>query len=217
MIYDCAVEEGRIARLLEPYISLDSALLSNISIYIDLLLKWNTRINLTAIRDPEEMVTRHFGESFFAAAKLIERSWSGSIIDLGSGAGFPGLPMAMYAPTAQVTLIESQAKKASFLNEAIRSLQLRNVRVYSGRAEQFPDKAELVAMRAVEKFEKSLPVAAALVKQAGRLALLVGIDQSSAAKTNLQGFEWQDPIRVPEAASRVIVVGTRIVKVEQNT
>ena len=209
------MEEARIARLLEPYVSLDSELLGKTSIYIDILLKWNSRINLTAVRNPEEMVTRHFGESFFAAAKLVDPQWNGAVIDVGSGAGFPGLPVAMYAPAAQVTLIESQVKKASFLNEAIRMLRLRNAQVFAGRAEQSPVTAELVTMRAVEKFEKALSVAAGLVKSEGRLGLLVGSDQVALAKGKLSTIEWQETIEVPESRSRVMLVGTKLVKVEQ--
>src|SRR5262245_318576 len=99
-----AVNINEIAALLRPFVELDPQRLEQISIYIDLLLKWNSRVNLTAVRRPEEMVQRHFGESFFAAARLLRRESEESIIDLGSGAGFPGLPIAMFAPQAEVTL-----------------------------------------------------------------------------------------------------------------
>jgi len=89
MIYDETVDTAVIDRLLEPFARLDSAQLRLTSIYIDLLVKWNARINLTAIRDPQEIVTRHFGESFFAARQLLSRGPWRSVIDLCSGAGFP--------------------------------------------------------------------------------------------------------------------------------
>jgi len=105
------VETAAIARLLEPFIEFDETRLLSISMYIDLLLKWNARINLTAIREPGEIVQRHFGESLFAAKHLLEQKLPQTAIDLGSGAGFPGVPFAMLAPDVQVTLIETKKKK----------------------------------------------------------------------------------------------------------
>ena len=117
------METAAIAQLLQPFIQLDEMRLCAISTYIDLLLKWNARINLTAIRDPNEIVQRHFGESFFAAKYLLAQKRPQTAIDLGSGAGFPGVPFALLAPDVRVTLIESQQKKATFLKELIRVLR----------------------------------------------------------------------------------------------
>ena len=150
------METAAIARLLEPFIELDETRLRAISTYIDLLLKWNARINLTAIREPSEIVQRHFGESLFAAKHLLEQKLPQTAIDLGSGAGFPGVPFAMLAPEVQVTLIESQQKKATFLKELIHVLGLKNAKVFSDRAENFPGTADLVMLRAVERFEQAL-------------------------------------------------------------
>src|SRR4051795_12349591 len=97
----------RIAELLVPFLGpapLADSELSSIRTYIDLLLKWNAKLNLTAIRDPEEIVTRHFGESLFAARHLLDSSASSSAIDVGSGAGFPGLPLQIWAPGLKLTL-----------------------------------------------------------------------------------------------------------------
>src|SRR5665213_2921666 len=112
--------ETRIAALLAPYLGhhpVAPTLYPQLSKYLDLLLKWNARTNLTAIRDPEEIVRRHFGESLFAARHLDPKT--ATLLDLGSGAGFPGLPIALLCPEIQVTLAESQNKKASFLREAV--------------------------------------------------------------------------------------------------
>src|SRR5438552_18916429 len=123
-----------IAAALAPFIThLSEDQLQQISTYLDLLLKWNARINLTSVRDPEEILSRHFGESFFLAEHLF--SDEPIIFDLGSGAGFPGLPLAIYAPQAKITLLESQNKKATFLKEVARALTLTNVNVFSSRAE----------------------------------------------------------------------------------
>jgi len=204
------VDTATIARLLRPYIELDQDRLAHISTYIDLLTKWNAKINLTAVRHPEEIVPRHFGESFFAAKTLmLPGRHPRTVIDLGSGAGFPGLPMAMFASTAQVTLIESNNRKAAFLNEAIFALGLKNAKVFSQRAEVYPGKADLVTMRAVERFEKALPVAAGLVAPTGCLALMIGAFQVDKAKELASELCWEGMIPVPGGYSRVLLVGTR--------
>lgn len=206
-----SVDIDAIARLLRPYAELSAEQLALTSQYLDLLLKWNARVNLTAVRDPQQMITRHFGESFFAAAHLIGRNWQGRVIDVGSGAGFPGLPIAMWAPAAQVTLIESNGKKAAFLNEVIYSLGLKNAKVFSRRAEEFADKAELVTMRAVEKFQSVLPIALRLVAEGGRIGLMIGVAQVQVAKDQSRGFIWGEPVTVPGGHSRVLLVGIKMV------
>jgi 16S rRNA (guanine527-N7)-methyltransferase len=157
------VQTNQIAALLRPFAELDQTVLEQTSIYIDLLIKWNARVNLTAVREPAEIVQRHFGESFFAAAHLLGSEAKESVIDLGSGAGFPGLPIAMLRPLAHVTLIESNGKKAAFLNEVIRTLKLGNTTVFKERAETYPGTADLVTMRAVEGFSNAARLALKLV------------------------------------------------------
>src|ERR1700722_18488594 len=116
------LSEARIAALLTPFLpSPPPNILPKLSLYLDLLLKWNARTNLTAIRDPEEIVRRHFGESLFAGQHLESPS---TLLDFGSGAGFPGLPIALLHSGIAVTLAESQNKKATFLREVVRSLDL---------------------------------------------------------------------------------------------
>ena len=144
----------RIVELLEPFLGSDNDAtandqrlttndLLNISTYIDLLIRWNARINLTAIRTEEEIVTRHFGESLFAARHLFPRVarapspasvsktkvHAPRLIDVGSGAGFPGLPIKIWAPEIDLTLIESNQKKATFLREVTRQLTLMDINV----------------------------------------------------------------------------------------
>jgi 16S rRNA (guanine527-N7)-methyltransferase len=207
------LDVAHIAQLLQTYASLSGEQLSKTHAYLDLLLKWNARMNLTAVRDPSQIVTRHFGESFFAVSKLMEPGWSGRVIDVGSGAGFPGIPIAMWSSQAEVMLIESNTKKAAFLNEVGRMLQLKNLRVVSQRAEDFAEDAELVTMRAVERFETSLPVASRLVQSQGRLALMVGKDQVERAREIAKDFKWNDPMLVPGGHSRVLLVGTKLATV----
>ena len=204
----------QIAALLRPFIELDAKLLEQISIYIDLLLKWNSRVNLTAVRRAEDIVQRHFGESFFVAARMLSPQAGESIIDLGSGAGFPGIPLAMFAPRATVTLIESNGKKAAFLHEVVRALQLRNVTVFRQRAEDYSGSTQLVTMRAVEKFAEAKRQAAKLVQPGGRLALMIGAGQVKEATAEADGFKWEEAVQIPGGHSRVLLVGTKRVRVE---
>ncbi len=162
------MDTARIADLLQPFLlaPLSADQMTSISTYIDLLLRWNARINLTAVREEEYIVTRHFGESLFAARHLFPATQSATgqhLINVGSGAGFPGLPIKIWNPSLRLTLIDSNQKKATFLREAVRTLKLTNVEVFAGRAEDYPGHAEIVTLRAVEKFDQSLPAAANLL------------------------------------------------------
>lgn len=182
-----------LSALLEPYITdLSATQIAQVSTYLDLLLRWNAKTNLTSIRDPEHIVSRHFGESFFLARtlfgpdlscraergiptltnppagvlKLPDRSITGlpDVLDLGSGAGFPGIPLKIACPDVTLTLVEAHHTKAVFLREVLRALDL-NAEVKNVRAEQLPPaSAEIVTFRAVEHFDSILPIAARLVE-----------------------------------------------------
>jgi 16S rRNA (guanine527-N7)-methyltransferase len=203
------VDTTAIAQLLEPYIHLDEMRLRTISKYVDLLLKWNARINLTAIRAPEEIIQRHFGESFFAANYLLAQGPIEDVIDVGSGAGFPGVPFALLAPQIYVTLIESNHKKATFLKELVFTLGLANVMVFADRAERHSKTASLVTMRAVENFDQALLLALALVKPSGRIALMIGLAQVDKARELAKQMDWSAPVVVPGGHSRVLLVGEK--------
>jgi len=169
--------EARIAELLAPYLgdaATPPALLPQLSTYLDLLLRWNERTNLTAIREPEEIVRRHFGESLFAGLHLAACLPHGaSLLDFGSGAGFPGLPIQLLLPELRVTLAESQGKKASFLREAVRTLGL-STEVWDGRVEAMPAGRhfDVVTLRAVDRMEQALAAARLRVAPSGWLAIL---------------------------------------------
>jgi 16S rRNA (guanine527-N7)-methyltransferase len=220
------VNTDRIAELLQPFIgpeSLRLPQLQSISTYIDILLRWNARINLTAIREPEEIVTRHFGESLFSARHLFPggvgpglrsgEAGQGSdegidLIDLGSGAGFPGLPIKLWVPDLRITLIESNQKKSTFLREVTRALTLMNVDVVSARAEDFPTPASVVTLRAVERLEDVLPTAARLVSPGGRLSLLIGNSRAAEVPIKLPHVKWLAPVPIPASSNRVLLIGT---------
>ncbi len=164
--------ESAIARLLAPYLTAEvpPTLYAQLSIYLDLLLKWNARTNLTAIRDPEEIVRRHFGESLFAAQHLAPCA---TLLDFGSGAGFPGLPIQLLHPEIAVTLAESQNKKATFLREVVRTLGLKT-EIWAARAETMPPsrRFDTVTMRAVDDMAVALPAATARIAPGGQLVIL---------------------------------------------
>jgi 16S rRNA (guanine527-N7)-methyltransferase len=242
------LDTARIAALLDPFLeqSLPSLQLDQISTYIDLLLRWNARINLTAIRHPEEIVTRHFGESFFLArhifpdASSVARAPSpaspGStqlqpfpepchpersgrdlyttpprVLDIGSGAGFPAIPVKIWAPNIHLTLVESNQKKATFLREVARALTLTNIDVQTPRAEvlaaspDFP-RTQVVTLRAVEHFETILPQAIKFLAPKATLALLIG--KSQLPSLNQQAtIIWNPPIPVPQSKVRLLAIG----------
>jgi 16S rRNA (guanine527-N7)-methyltransferase len=244
---DPFMDTARIAVLLEPFLKqpLVDSQLEQISMYIDLLQRWNARINLTAIRNEEEIVTRHFGESLFLARHVFQsalirdhlegdqggREASPSaeskdpyqnsdlfprVLDIGSGAGFPALPMKIWDPAIRLTLVESNHKKATFLREVARALTFTNVDVISERAETLIEgrerRADVVTLRAVERFDTVLPVAASLVTPGGVLALLIGSSQVAALK-NIPSFRWNTPIPVPSSDSKVLAIGEKLIEV----
>jgi 16S rRNA (guanine527-N7)-methyltransferase len=173
-----ALSESAIAALLAPYLpELPKELPGQLSTYLDLLLKWNARTNLTAIRDPEDIVRRHFGESLFVARYL--KPTASTLLDFGSGAGFPGLPIALLRSEVLVTLAESQNKKATFLREVIRTLGI-STEVWAGRVEAMPAARlfDIVAMRAVDDTRAALPEASRRIVPGGELALLTTTKES---------------------------------------
>jgi len=217
------MDARRIAALVQPFLVTAAAKstppvltdrqLEQIAAYLDLLLRWNERINLSAVRDAEEVVTRHFGESLFAARHLFpspgDPGSASRLIDVGSGAGFPGLPIKIWAKEVQLTLIESNQKKATFLREVIRRLELKDGTVFSGRAEAFPGQAEVVTLRAVERFETALTVATRLLRPAGRIALLIGAAQVERARELRGEIEWQPASTIPLSSNRVLMMGQK--------
>ena len=230
------METARIAELLGPFTAgqaLTPELLQQFGIYLELLLRWNRPINLTAVRDAESIVTRHFGESLLAARALFPSSpaplaptpaadnlaadapagaprAAATLADVGSGAGFPGLVIKLAVPDLRLTLIESQNKKATFLREAVRALALSEAEIFAGRAEDWGRQAEVVTLRAVEKFAQVLPVAASLVAVGGRLALLIGASQVESTKATLaSGWTWRESLPVPGSRERVLLIGER--------
>lgn len=196
------LSEAAIADLLKPYLAAPSAILPKLSDYLDLLLKWNARTNLTAIREPEEIVRRHFGESLFAARHL---GACDMLLDLGSGAGFPGLPIALLRSEIHVALAESQGKKAAFLREVVRTLNLSHVEVWAGRAEAMPPERRFhtVTLRAVDNMAAALSAAESRATQ--RIVILT----SDSTAPALPNFPHQTRIAIPDSYGRILLTGDR--------
>jgi 16S rRNA (guanine527-N7)-methyltransferase len=112
--------------------------------YLDLLIRWNRTYNLTAVRDPADMVTRHLLDSLSVLPFVSGQT----LADLGSGAGLPGIPLAIVRPELRVALVDSNGKKARFLREAARALPLPNTRVEQVRVEELQDTFDCITARA---------------------------------------------------------------------
>lgn len=202
---------GEFGELLAPFLGnsrLSEAQQNSMLLYLEILLKWNLKLNLTAVRDPREIVVRHFGESLFLGRRLFpSRDSELSAIDIGSGAGFPALPLKIWAPSLVLTLVESNHRKATFLREVIRALNMTQVFVRAERAEEISDQGDLVTFRAVEHFARILPVALRLAMPGGRIAILIGRSQVLEARSLLPSVSWGEPVSIPNSRSRVLLVG----------
>lgn len=173
--------------------------------YLSLILRWNARTNLTAIRDEEGILSRHFVESIVCAQTVPPDTHN--LLDFGSGAGFPGIPIALCRPEIAVTLAESQSKKAGFLREAIRTLTL-NATVHSARAEVLGSTFDCVTMRAVDQMHKAVSAAAHLISPGGSLVLMTTDTESTGLKGEAGAdFAWRTPVSLPFSSGRRIEVG----------
>jgi 16S rRNA (guanine527-N7)-methyltransferase len=189
--------------LLEP---LPDAAYEQLSAYVQLLYRWNARMNLTAVRDARTLVELHIGECLYAA-QLIPPETS-SVLDFGSGAGLPGIPMQIARPHAAIILAESQTKKASFLRECVRELHLGATGVHSGRVEDLPadQMFDLVAMRAVDRMDVALQTA---LPRAGRCCMvLTSASEAESVKSALPALLWT-AYPVPTTEQRLILLGSR--------
>ena len=151
---------------------LPSTLAPRLLDYLALLDRWNRTYNLTAIRDPRDMLTKHLLDSLAMAAFVDD----GPLADLGTGPGLPGIPLAIANPALRVALVESNGKKARFLREAVRSLELGNARVVESRAEALDEPAgfRLITARALDRLAGIIAVGGHLLAPGGRLLAMKG-------------------------------------------
>ena len=165
--------------------------------HYELLLRWNKRINLTSVREPREIVERHFGESLFLAERMQE---SGSVIDIGSGAGFPGLPMAVVRRGLKITLVESVGKKAAFLRECAR--EYGSVKVCGCRFSEVEGKFDWATWRgvALQGIEEELGL------RVNKMAAITS-ERLADEWMSSEVISWAEPIRMPWDKRRVLMVG----------
>lgn len=154
------------------HLDLDDEALSKLAGFVDLLKKWNRVYNLTAVRDPREMITRHILDSLVVAPFLT----AGRLLDVGTGAGLPGLPLAIAVPELCVTLLDSNAKKLRFVRQAVADLGLGNVEVVQARMQEYqPARSfDMVISRAVASLGDLYRQTAHLVRPGGRMLFMKG-------------------------------------------
>jgi len=187
---------------------LDSETAAKFVIYLSLILRWNTRLNLTSLRTEDAIFSIHLTESIACAIAIPVAVRT--LLDFGSGAGLPGIPIALCRPEIAVTLAESQGKKAAFLQEAVRTLGL-TAKVHADRAEALLTAFDCVVLRAVDKMPKAVASAAKLVAPGGWLALMTtnadvdGLRSASGTK-----FCWCEPVRSPVGDNRILALGRRV-------
>jgi 16S rRNA (guanine527-N7)-methyltransferase len=180
---------------------LNSSQIEQLHQHYALLQRWNQRMNLTTVEPGPEMVVRHYSESLFFAANLPVARGAISVLDAGSGAGFPGIPMAVLKPEWQVTLIESNKRKAVFLREASRHIP--NVTVSAARIENVTAHGDWLVARAVDPRE--------VLNNVPRLAPNIGLMLGEADFFAIQSqfpIAWAEPVRLPWGDRRICVYGS---------
>ena len=205
-----SLAKQQIRSILESFeLTASDPLCEQIRTYIDLLLRWNRQISLTAIESPEEIVRTHFAECLLATKAA--PNLHGRLADVGTGAGFPGLPLRMYIPDLQLTLIEPNAKKCAFLAEVIRALDLKAVEIIQRRYEDVraPDPPfDIVTARALGQFQEFADWAESVLAPNGRVMVWTGPDGKSELERK-KSWNWHLPYVIPGSKHRLIVVGSR--------
>jgi len=192
--------EARVRELLFPLeLNLTPTQVGRILTYLDLLERWNRKINLTAVREPEACVTRHFGESLYLARSM---ELEGRLLDIGSGAGFPGLALKIEFPALAVTLLEPIAKKRAFLKEVVRACEMKMVEVVGDRLEDFARRSppaffDTATARAVGGLEDLVSLASRCLKPSGRIVLWLSEKQASRLPAMESCIAWDPPIPLP--------------------
>jgi 16S rRNA (guanine527-N7)-methyltransferase len=193
----------------EFQLTLNEQQVQQIQQYTKILLAWNDKVNLTAIRDPLEILYRHFCESMFGTSLLPVENCR--LADVGTGGGFPGLPMKIMCPDLDLYLVESNVRKATFLAEVVRELGLTGARVLISRYEELGEEVaplDVVCSRALGDFANFLGWAASPQVSAKQALLWLGgrdLDEVRA----VPGWTWSEPKPVPKSLQRFLVLGTR--------
>jgi len=190
-------------------VPLDPGKVKQFDIYLSLFIRWNARINLSSVRDPGEILERHFVESITCARALPDNI--STLLDFGSGGGLPGIPIALCRPEIAVTLAESQGKKAAFLQEAVRMLGIPT-KVFGGRGETLSQQFDCVVLRAVDKMAEAVRSAAQLVRVGGYLALMIASADAPQLQSAVgEGYTWGEELPLPRSTGRILLCGVRAV------
>jgi len=173
--------------------------------YVELLGKWNRVVNLTAVRDPLQMIPRHILDSL-SIASFIDAE---TLIDVGAGAGLPGIPLAIVKPHVNVTLVDSVAKKPRFMQQVVTELGIGNVAVLHTRVEALEQETEIVVARAFAAPEKLASLSRHLLLPGGRLLAMTGQLPAIGQLQKIAGFSLikTAKLTIPdETAERNIVI-----------
>lgn len=190
---------------LEP---LSAELSARFEAYLSLILRWSERLNLTAVRSYNVLIINHLIESIAVAHALPPDVRT--LLDFGSGAGLPGIPIALCRSEISITLAESQGKKAAFLQEAVRTLGIQ-AKVHADRAENLRIQFDCVTLRAVDKMQTAVAAAARLVGIGGWLAPMTTLSDAAAIREAAgEGFLWNEPVPLPISEQRVLLLGKRV-------
>src|SRR5579863_5236350 len=204
------ISAGAIQRAAGEFqLTLNEQQVQQIQQYTKILLAWNDKVNLTAIRDPLEILYRHFCESMYGSFLIPVENCR--LADVGSGGGFPGLPLKMIRPDLDVYLIESNVKKATFIAEVIRELGLTGARVLVSRFEELGEEVaplDVVCSRALGDFGSFLSWAASPQVAAKQILLWLGGRDLEAVRA-LPGWTWDAAKPMPHSLQRVLLLGTR--------
>ncbi|MGH9426131.1 MAG: 16S rRNA (guanine(527)-N(7))-methyltransferase RsmG [Terriglobia bacterium] len=188
----------------------DSALVGRVATYLKFLAKWNARMNLTAIQAPLDVLRNLLAESFFAA--VLVGDLEGPILDIGSGAGFPGLAMAVYRPELKLILLEPRKKRSAFLAALRRELGLTRVAVWNRRLEDcatadFAELPTLLTMRAVGRVKEMVEQGIPLLEGSRRILLFSSLRAAKASIEGMKGICWRRPSLVPWNPEHVLLLG----------
>ena len=204
------ITSPRLSELLGPFgIVLSADQEDQLRTYLELLTRWSARISLTSIRDPERCITRHFGESFYLVRCIDLR---GRLLDVGSGAGFPGLALKIIQPDLSVTLLEPVTKKRAFLKEVGRECRMASVEVLGDRIEAFSRRLavprfDLVTARAVGRLDSLVDHACRCLADDGQICLWLGQEEMERLQNSRGDIQWRVPIPMPLSRNRTILTG----------
>ena len=212
------LEEFKIA-CKEKNINLTDKMIDQLNFYAQYLKEYNEKINLTAITEYEEVLDKHFFDSLLC----VDRRLEGSLVDVGTGAGFPGVVLKIVSPELNVLLIEPITKRCTFLNSLIEKLDLKNIEVINQRGEDYSlnhrEQYDYVTARAVSNLNNLIEVCGAMVKVNGYFICLRGKDgiaeiDSAAIAIKKMGFEIEKTSKESlfDGSSRIISYFKKIEK-----